>query len=580
MITNNKLCRVVLYVGLLTFFLVAAYILFINQDVLYTAQDRSEFIYGSPFFWSLLSKPFGLLQYIGAWFTQLFYKPLLGAAVLMTLWALIFIFGAKAFRLEGSAVSLMLLPLSCLLASTVDLGYWIYIFTIRGYWFSQTIGLLSMLLLLWIARSTARQWHLIWYLVGFCLYPILGWFASLFIICLALAEKPSWREALAVILCLFSASIWHSLLYSSQNFDDMLWAGFPRFITPVEESSSLSVPFWFLGMFMLLIPLLGRFLRQWFIPALCTLAGVIFTLSFMFSDKNYIDEMRMVRYASEDDWKEVLAVASENHSPSHTMVMLKNVALMNDGALLDRSFKLSNNGIAAYNPDSLHISILNIASPLICYNYGMTNEAIRLCYENAVPTGFSPFYMKLISRCAKVTGEEKLEERFTHLLRRKMFYEEWQPAPTSEAAVHLGRSFADELYGVENNCERYVIDNLSALSDSTNKAVSEQALFYSMIRRDSQRFWLSLRNYVKSHKDGVFPLHAMEAYIMYMDKAPEKKRIMLPVEQDVYDRYKKFWTTLDGHFKNGTSIQDIPEKMYGEFGDTYWYYNVFAPKLY
>lgn len=580
MIMKNKIFGAVIYVSLLIFFIFAAYILYINQEVLYTAQDRSEYIYGSPFFVSLLSKPFGLTQYVGAWLTQLFYKPVLGAAVLMTIWVLIFLVGTKAFRLEGNAKALMLLPLSCLLASIVDLGYWIYIFTIRGYWFSQSIGLLAMLLLLWTARCTARKWHLIWYLTGFCLYPVLGWFAWLFILCLVLTEKPSWPEILAVVLCIFSASTWRILLYSNQNFDELLWAGFPHFVTPVEESLHLSLPFWFLGAFTLIIPILNRFVQQWFIPALCTLAGLSLTLSLMYSDKNYIDEMRMVRYASDDNWKGVLNVASENSSPSHTMVLLKNIALMNDGDLLDRSFMLGNNGIPVYAPDSIHISVLNIASPLICYNYGMINEAIRLSYENAVPTGFSPFYMKMISRCAKATGEKDLEERFTHLLHCNMFYKDWQAAPTNTATELLHQSFKDELYGVENNCERYVIDNLSALSDSTNKVVSEQALFYSMMRRDSQRFWSSLRNYVKSHKDGIFPRHAMEAYIMYMDKAPEKKRIMLPVEQEVYDRYKKFWTTLEGHFKSGMATQDIPEKMRGEFGDTYWYYNVFATNLY
>ena len=59
----------VLYASLLTFILFVVYVLYINQEVLYTAHDRSEFIIGAPFFNSLMSKPFGLMQYVGAYLT-------------------------------------------------------------------------------------------------------------------------------------------------------------------------------------------------------------------------------------------------------------------------------------------------------------------------------------------------------------------------------------------------------------------------------------------------------------------------------------------------------------------------------
>ena len=136
MIKGNKATAIFLYVSLLAIISFVIYLLYINQEVLYTAHDRSEFIVGAPFFHTLVSKPFGLMQYAGAWLTQLFYHPALGACLLVAIWALIFLVGAKAFRLQGAAAALMLLPIACLLTSIVDLGYWIYIFSIRGYWFS------------------------------------------------------------------------------------------------------------------------------------------------------------------------------------------------------------------------------------------------------------------------------------------------------------------------------------------------------------------------------------------------------------------------------------------------------------
>ncbi len=581
---NNKTTVAILYASLLAYIAFAAYILHINQEVLYTAHDRSEFVAGAPFFHTLISKPFGLMQYVGAWLTQLFYYPMLGAGVLAAIWALIFWVGVKAFRLSGGAVALMLLPLACLLTAVVDLGYWIYIFNVKGYWFSQSVACLLMLLLLWTARSTPRKWHPLWYLAGFCFYPLLGWMALLFILCLALSGKPSWREALAVVVLVFTASIWRFLLYSGLNIDEVMLAGMPQFQTPVDSSKLPVVPFWVLGAVTTLIALGGRLLAKtrpwasWLVPVLSLAAAIVFTVALMFHDRNYIDEMRMVRYASTDNWQEVLRVAEESKNPTSTMVMLKNIALTHEGGLLDRSFKLGNDGALIHNPDSLHVSLLEIAAPLVDYNYGMMNEALRLCYENAVSTGFSPFYMKLLSRCAQATGEKQLAERFTSLIRRHPFYSNWQPAPLTEKVDELQKSLPDTIYGVESNSEQYVINNLSLLTDTESKEVSRQALFYAMMRCDSGRFWAGLRNYVRLHPNESFPLHAQEAYIMYMDKAPEEKRMMLPVEQTVYDRYKQFWTTLEDLLRQGLGQEEISARMHSQWSDTYWWYNIFARK--
>ncbi len=572
---TNKVSGAVLYVSLLAFIFFTLYILYINQEVFYTAHDRSEFLYGTPFFHTLMSKPFGLMQYVGAWLTQLFCYPAFGASVLVIIWTLIFFVGAKAFRLQKSASALMLLPIACLLTSIVDMGYWIYISTIRGYWFSQSVGYLVMLLLLWAACCTPRKWHLVWYLLGVCIYPVLGWFALLFVLCLVLSEKPTWREVLGIILLFFTASIWHTQLYSNLKFDDVVLAGLPRFITPSDMSEHLSIPFWVLAAISVLIPLCSRYLTRWFVPVLCTAAGIIFTLSLMFSDKNYIDEMRMVRYACDDNWQEVLHMAEENKKPTTTMIFLKNVALMNEGGLLDRSFKIGNISHPIYNPDSLHVTLLDIASPLVYYNYGMVNEAIRLNFEMAIQAGFSPFYLKMLSRCALAVGDRQLLERYTTLLHHLPFYGNWEPASVSKKVKLLQKAYSDELTGVENS-DSYIVNSISFWNESDSKVASEQALFYAMISCHSNRFWASLHNYVQLHMDEEFPLHAQEAYILFMDKAPEEKRMMLPVEESVYNRYKQFWSDLEELAKPGMTYGKVAEDMREKWGGTYWYYYLFG----
>ena len=374
-------------------------------------------------------------------------------------------------------------------------------------------------------------------------------------------------------------------------------AGLPHFETPMDSSQRLSVPFWVLGAISVLIPLIkGTLLRDmkpftsYLLPLVSCIAGIIFTISLMYYDRNYIDEMRMVRYAEDDNWKGVLAMAEGNKKPTTTMVFLKNIALMNatphsdqgsenKGGLLDRSFKLGNDAVDINNPDSLHVTLLDIASPVVYYNYGMLNEAIRLNFENAIQAGFSPFYLKSLARCALAVGDEKLVERYTTLLHHLPFYGDWQPAPVNEKVKELQKCYPDELTGVENS-DSYLVNNISLWYESDSKVASEQALFYAMMRCDSRRFWASLRTFVKLHMDEIFPVHAQEAYILYMDKAPEEKRMMIPVNEAIYERYKNFWKTLESLAKPGMKLEEVGEKMRKEFGDTYWWYNLFGRKYF
>ena len=554
-------------------------LLLCESHFLWKAQELNLFLDTPLFFKQQMVVPGGMLTYLGTFLTQLLYYPWLGILLLSGCWLLLMWLTKRAFHIPGKWALAMFVPVILLLLTIVDMGYWVYISQIRGYWFSQSVGYLVMLLLLWAARSTPRKWHLLWYVLGFCIYPILGWFALLFMLCLVFAEKLTWRELIGIVLLVFTASIWHTQFYSNQNFSDVMLAGLPRFATRIDSTERLTIPFWVLGGVSLLFALFRRLADLSFgrlvVPVVCVVAGIIFTCSFMFRDQNYIDEMRMVRHASSNNWKEVLSIVEENKKPTCTMVFLKNIALMNEGGQFDRSFKSGNISFPITNPESLHVTLLEIASPLVYYNYGMMNEAIRLSFELATHCGFSPFYLKVLSRCALAKGEEKVEERYTTILHHHPFYRNWQPAPVTAKVNELQRSFPDELSGVENS-DSYIVNNISLWYEADSKAASEQALFYAMLSCDSQRFWPSLRKFLKMHDGENFPIHAQEAYILFMDKAPEEKRVMIPVEETVYKRYIKLLDVMAKQVKPGKTLGQVAEEMRGEWGDTYWFYYFFG----
>ena len=55
---------------------------------------------------------------------------------------------------------------------------------------------------------------------------------------------------------------------------------------------------------------------------------------------------------------------------------------------------------------------------------------------------------------------------------------------------------------------------------------------------------------------------------------------MIPVDEHVYNRYKRFCEALSKQVKPGKTVGMVAEKMRGEWGDSYWYYFFFGREYY
>lgn len=565
------------------------------SDVLITAQDRNLYSGDSMFFSQQIACPFGLLQYVGGFLTQMFYYPVLGVCLLIAIWLASFFVGVKAFRLKGLWRSLMIVPMACLLASELDLGYWVYCLTIPGYWFSQSVAFLCLMLLVWAANSTPRRYRIAWYVVvGFVLFPFFGWISYMFVVCLALSQfaknengktTPSWIDGVGIILAFVLPLIFRALLYEKIPFDDVFSAGFPLFKTSTNSSLRPVVPFFILTGTTVFLAL-GRVLPSWKkIPACIAylvvgIVSSVFVWSSIFKDDNYLYEMQMAQATMSEDWQGVISVAEKTKTPSRTMVMLKNVALLNTGQLGDRSFELSNDGIEINNPDTLNINIMHIAAPLIYYNHGLVNYASRWCIEFAIPYGFSPYYLKMLARCAEASGEKRLARRYIGRLHSMLFYKDWQPAPDSRIVNELKSIYPDALDNDENSCERYIISHFSKQHYVKSPRYCELSLLYSMIMRDPNNFWTSFYDYILTHKGAKIPTSYEEAYCVFMDQAPVNFPLKVSVSPTTTERYKQFWDVGNGYAQSGMTEDAVRDAMLQDWGATYWWFNAFGRSAY
>lgn len=588
----------------------AAYVLVgVYYDVLITAQDRNAFVNGSQFFCESISQPFGIFQYAGAFLTQLFYQPSLGAGILIALWTAIVLVGMKSLRLDGVCRWLMILPAACLMSSIVDLGYWIYCLKLPGYWFSQSVAYLCLMLLLWVADATPRRFRIVWHvLIGFAAFPLFGWFSYLFTVTLLLMQcrkgnKPSWLDAVGVILSFLAPLVFRAVLYQGIPLNDVYTAGFPVFKTFTDESLRPSMPFFLLSGITLLLALSRaipqqkelteapkskapsrNIFRTLLSPAFGVAVAAVSAYAVwdvMFKDDNYIYEMQMTQATMDDDWQRVISVTEQTKTPSRTMVMLKNIALMNTGELGERSFELSNSGVEINNPDSLNVNIMQIAAPVIYYNYGKINYAMRWCMEFAVSYNtFSPYYLRTLIRCAQSTGEKELAARYLNRLHRTMFYAEWQPAAETPVVRELRTYSRESLDSDENSCERYLISLLSISHNANSPVLSELGVFYSMIVRTPNLFWTAFYDYASTHKGKKLPSSYAEACCIFKGKQPEGFPFDVDALPETMARYKAFMDDGNRYANMGFSEQGVADAMDTNWGHTYWWFNAFGRSEY
>ena len=570
------------------------------QDLLYTIHLRTPFIEGSVFFDDLFNEPFGLMQWVGCWLSQLCYYPLLGAIVLILLWTLSYFLGLRASGLSTRWPALFLLPLSCLLLGVVGIGYWVYIIKEYGLFFSQPVAFLLMISVLCVVKDYVLQRKhssFIVLLIAILLYPVVGWFSFLFVLCVLPALiRTNGLKALVILLAILSPTIYKYILFDGTS-NEMLWrAGFPLFDDQAVFHIRQSVPYILLAIFTLAIFVFSAFgdkqnessesasKRGIYVYSVVTLlvSAIAFlgVWQFMFKDYNYLAEMRMVKYSLDDNWQKVVEEAQQTSRPSRAMVVLKNIALMNTGELGDRSFLLSNDGRDIKNPDSLNVNSMQIAAPIIYYNYGKIVFATRWATEFAVTYGYSPFVLMNLCRTALAKGETKAAERYLSLLHGHLFYDDWQPKPVSPLIKELDSAFADVLDSDGNNAENYLINIFSNSSESRWATVREIALFHSMLTGEPSLFWPCFIAFAQVAPDQVLPLHYQEAYCCFMERFPVEIPFKVKINDSTVQNYvsfrRQYQTLKDAGYDNET----IGEALRGKWSGTYWWHTSFGRNRY
>ncbi len=608
-------------------FAVLAWVMLVvkNSDYLFTVQERSLFMDTEVFFDERMAVPQGWLQWVGCYLTQFFYHPMLGSAMLIGVWLLTFYLMKRTFRISGKWSSLLLIPLVALLISVIDLGYWMYYIKSPGYWFTESLGLLFTILAVWIGNSLPQNkwlrlvWIVVWTFLG---YPLFGWFALLGTVLLSITGLKSDNGfqsgnlvlPIAGALSIIATPLLWYQHYTTIRIEDIYIAGFPLFNSEKVYSILPCLPFIVMAVAVVVLALLVRSERlgvrnyhsdeatghdttqsnkSSLITTLVVIgASVWITNTANFDNYNYHAELRMYRATDEQRWTDVLkeaADAREDHT--RQMVLLKNIALMNTGEIGDKMFKYNNMGEPPYVYDSLRVHLVQTAGTMIYYQHAKANFAYRWAVENGVEFGYKVDDLKIMVRCAIVSGEPKLAAKYIDMLKKTTFHKEWaekydeiirtrkdiSQLPEFNKIMQL-RTFTNMADGDSGLCEMYLINYFSNTMNKDSKLMQEMTLLYSLVQKDIKLFWPRFFLYATLNANQSMPIHYQEAAYLYgtLEKGTVDINKMPFDKARVINRYAQFNQISQSYLRQGLSTPQIGEAMKPMFGDTFWWFYYFC----
>jgi hypothetical protein len=586
----KELRPIALWLGAL---LVGAFaLLYFEADLLWKVQQHNVFLNTALFFKQQMVVPGGMLSYMGAFLTQHFYYPWIGVVMQCALWLLLMWLTKRAFNIPEQWLVLTLIPVAILLVANMDLGYWVYVIKLRGYFFVPTLGVIAATALFWAYRQLPeKQWVLAAFvaLVALVGYPLMGIYALAAVVLMALENWRKWLVGVVALLCVIVVPLmYYNFVYYETNLIDIYRTALPVFAIS-DSYPEYYYPYYALALCFLLLTLVSH--REWKAPkhpvmdwvkqgvVLAAVVGCVY--HFWYKDANFHHELRMQRCVEQADWEGVIAEgAKQEGEPTRSIVMMHNLALSRLGRQCDEMYSFRKGSSKSNTP--LPIYLYHVAGRMMLYQYGMMNECHRICMEDGVEYGWNVELLRYMARCAIFCNEKQAARKFLDILRETTYYGSWadhmealmnnpkQLADDAETGpVARMQHYTDKLDAVEGKVENCIMTTLAA-HDADDLYFQEQAVLGAMWTRDPAYFWPRFDHYVQLNgEDKMPPRIFQEAAWLFANMQGMDGLDEWSLEPGVKERFTAFMRLLQQFGK--THNPAIRQELLQYFGNTYYF---------
>lgn len=610
--------------------MVAAALLVYEADLLWKVQQHNVFLDTSLFFHQMMTVPGGMLSYLASYFTQHFYHPWLGVILLCCWWLLLMWLTKRTFNIPTKWTVLTLIPMAILLVANMDMGYWVYVIKLPGYFYVATIGVTAATALLWAFRCLPEN---MWVRAAFVLlvaivgYPLMGAYALAAVALMAVLE---WRlphhssstlpriltSVVALLGIIFIPLLYYRFVYSATNSIDIWRTAIPDFAV-VESYPGYYLPYYALALCFLLMAATYRSERvekvtetptkpkkankskkakaskslsvaSYILPCALFLiiAGCVY--HFWYKDANFHHELRMQRCVEQADWEGVIKEGEKQDSePTRAIVMMHNLALGRLGRQCNEMYDFPK-GSKKYNTP-LPVFMYHIAGRMMLYQYGSMNECHRVCMEEGVEYGWNVEQLRDMARCAIFNKEKQAARRFLDLLRHTCYYGDWadhmekllddsqQLANDKETGpiTHM-MHYTDGLNAVEGYVERFLMNAL-AQQDADDPFFQEQAVIAAMWTRDPNLFWPRFEHFVELNGDKDVPRIFQEAAWLFANMQGQEGLDEWVLEPGVKENFSAFMQMM----QQSQQASNVNNKrlIYEKFKNTYFFEYFFLKNI-
>ncbi len=616
-VKKKSRCNSFRKIAIAVFFVaVWAVLAFWDGDTLFRAGEQSLFLYKMQFFKESMALPAGFLSYLGAFFVQFFYYPVLGAAIYVALLALLYKLTKKVFDIPGRWSLLALLPVVFVLATDTQLGYWIFYIKIQGFYYMALLGTIISLCAVWLGykmRPAMRGlFMIVWTFLTFPLFGVYSLGAAAVMSISALVDSIKARRGIlfGFITFVVGASALYSVplyyyykVYPTMAVEHIPFAGVPitQWITYSKETfpdgiMEYWVPFILLFVVYMLFPLFkGSFAaeskdckaRCIAVQAVMLVVMLSFVWIYWYKDNNFRIENMQSRAMWNEDWEAVAEYAKDTDLPTRQIVMNKNMALLKLGRALDEAFKYPDGSAVIAHPGVVHLT--QTGGMMTYYQYGKFNFSYRWCIENSVEYGWRNEYLKHALRTQLLSGNHKLASRYVEILKHTLFYRsfaekaEWlieHPEKISEQKEYnmplLMYTYNDALELDDSYVEVYVSNSLTnTFTQNDSRLYTEAAVLQAMVRKDVKLFWSTMSRYLSKGRINRVPLHIQEAVVLFTNLSQDVKT-NIPIDEIVNLRFKNFLSKTR-QYKGMKEKEMAP--YFEEFRNTYWYFYFFVREI-
>ena len=602
---------------------IAICLLVFERELLWKVQEMNLFLHTSLFLKQQMVASGWLLTWLGCYFTEFFYYPALGVALLTLLWAVMLLVIWRTFRIPVRWMAVLLIPLAAIVLMNQDLGYWLYYLKLRGNFFVASIGTTLAVGSVWIFRLLPAKYYLrpVYMFVSTgVLYPLIGFYGLLATLLMGFLL---WRlqhltltdrivgSVVAILSIVFWPLFCYNYVFCQTGIQNIWWTGLPMFWVD-KELPLFYIPYYILVASLVFLAVMEgiwnsgvrsqepvasrkkakgqKFPVRWLLVHVVLVAVVGYaTYHFWYKDHNFHKELRMEHCMENLDWEGVLAEeVGDAEEPTRAIVLMRNLALFRLGRQGDEMYRYIDGSKPCDKP--VPVRMMQVVGYSMYYNYGLANYCHRWCLEQGVEFGFRVEYLKYLMRCSLVNGEYQEARKYISLLKHTRYHKAWaekyeqlinhpeQLKANAEFSPIFHLMTGGDVLGTDNMmAEKFIMERFLN-SHSDDKLYREMSLLASLWMKDIQMFWPRFFEYAQTLQGGHMPVHYQEAAYLYGNLEHQVDVSKMPFDDQVKNDYKAF---MDLANNAPSSDEEVMRGIFFDrFGHTFYYNYFFVHDLF